>query len=282
MKIESVFIVKKLNSENDPIVAQIAEMIEDVCSKLFITVLKDVSELGTTSLIIAIGGDGTVLYSMKLTITNPVLGINLGKVGFLADLNYSDIISHGEFYSLMAKILTRPDDNLVVTQRAVLGMTQQCGIFTNIVQDGYAVNEFTFSNIQSDSMIEYHIEIDGYDAGIHKANSVIISSPTGSTAYNLSAGGALMMPEGGAMQITPVAPIKLTSRPIVVPPNHDITIQLLNPANSIVRADGQILNHVDLNSPIDISVCSHRANLCHMKDWNFFDVLMEKLNWEKN
>lgn len=282
MIIESVFIVRKLNSENDERVMKIADVIKDVCKRNDILLIEDENDLRIRTFIIAIGGDGTVLYAMNKEIGNSyTLGINLGRVGFLADLDYSDVYTRDVFEKTIEDILVHPTDNLVITERTVLELTQPILCYSPAL--GFAINEFSFANRSADALIEYRLKIGKFDAGVHRANSVIISTATGSTAYNLSAGGALMMPEGEGIQITPVAPLKLTSRPIVVPPGNEITVEILNHQYSTIRADGQELKDgIDFTKPFVIGAHRFKAKLCHMKSWNFFDVLMEKLNWEKN
>ena len=284
MWVESVHIVKKLNSEADPKVIRISDIINEICERNGIRVIKDPKALNMGTFIIAIGGDGTVLHAMKLELGScPVLGINLGRVGFLADLDYSKLENRVEFANTMEDILTDPDENLVTTRRSFLELfqTDEGDVFKWV--RGYAINEFTFAPRYSDQMIEYQMLIDGFDAGIHRANSVIISSATGSTAYNLSAGGALMMPESDELQITPVAPIKMTSRPLIVPTNHEVIIKVMNPSDFVIRADGQLIDPDEclMTKPFYVRIDTQKTTLCHMKGWNFFDVLMNKLNWEK-
>ena len=134
-------------------------------------------------------------------------------------------------------------------------------------------------------MITYRLLFDDTDAGIYRANSILVSSPTGSTAYSLSAGGALMMPSIQALQVVPVAPLTMTARPIIVSADTQIEIQAWG-GQVATRSDGLewITSHVDYTKeePFSLFVQNQGSvRILHNKDWNFFDMLTQKLGWIK-
>jgi NAD+ kinase len=150
------------------------------------------------------------------------------------------------------------------------------------------MNEVSIANSQSDSAVEYHLRINQHYAGLHRANSVVISTPTGSTAYALSAGGAIVYPSLSVVEIVPVAPLTMASRPIIV--SGDATIEVearIRDGGSIsARGDGLLFgNYVtdtsEMSVKFTVSVHPNKARLLHAPDWNFFEVLTNKLGWSR-
>jgi len=231
-----------------------------------------------TTLYLALGGDGTMIHAMKLATQHGddgyAYGINLGNVGFLTELGLREF-PYFELYDTLIDLFKF--DSMYYEERIVIETTEPYSL---------SVNEVSISQLYADAMITYSLRVDGQDAGIHKANSLLIATSTGSTAYALSAGGALMTPTLKALQLVPVAPIKLTARPIIVP--HDAKIQVEVWGEGIaVRTDGQVLmRSSDVwteSNPFKLTLTSHNkfAKVLHKNGWNFFDVLAEKLGWMK-
>lgn len=150
-----------------------------------------------------------------------------------------------------------------------------------------AGNEIGVAPVHSDSMICYRLEIGGMDAGVHRANAILASTATGSTAYSLSAGGALMVPDVNSIQLVPVAPLTMTSRPIVVAGKSKVKITAWG-GDIAVRCDGQVVNlqhtlKYTQKHPFEIQITTHkkRVKILHLKGWNFFEMLTQKLGWQK-
>jgi len=154
----------------------------------------------------------------------------------------------------------------------------------DIVQDEYksAFNEYVISTSKNDGIIEYKLYIGDMYAGTHKATSLIISVPNGSTAYSLSAGGGLLLPNMEVFQIIPLAPLSMTSRPIITPSNIPIKLIITNTSHhSIsVRADGQQI--VSKPGPLNFKFTqsANKVSMLHNTDWNFFEMLSTKLGWK--
>ena len=160
-----------------------------------------------------------------------------------------------------------------------------------------AINEFVISPVLAKDTIKYEFFVDGICSGAHHANGLIISSPTGSTAYSLSVGGAILQPDAGVFQITPIAAMSLNSRSVVVSENSKVTVKLLlrDGVKYNLIADGQVISEFDSiddgggddytppckrNDRLFHFVKANQpAILMHGTDWNFFEVLHKKLRW---
>lgn len=264
-------IISKLNDTSDAV--RIACMyIEKACEELGMT-YAPVAVYDKGGIVFAVGGDGTMIEAMKQAAgTNAiVVGVNMGRVGFLTDVNIRNCGTNRDFADFIKHIIT--SDESTITERLMLQ--------NNMRPSFMAMNEFTVSATRPDGLLEYDLFIDDYAAGHHRANSVIISTPTGSTAYALSAGGALMLPELEAIQITPVAAMSMTSRSIVVPATSEVTIKFHQSA--YLNCDGQLVSHYDQHPDcfvgIKFKAAEHKTRVLHNEGWNFFHVLSEKLGW---
>lgn len=268
------FVVPKLNSEHDPKVQAVLEVIRKTAKQMGsheVTIV----DIRPNTLIIAIGGDGTMLEAMRVSARTgaTAIGVNLGRIGFLTEVDNQRQLAH----TIAAAFLLRTDT--FVEERILLETS---------VGNALAVNEVSVSQLYADSMITYQLRVGNVNAGIHRANGILIATPTGSTAYSLSVGGALMMPDMKAIQIVPVAPSTMTSRPIIVPSRTPVEL-LVWGGDVTVRTDGQIVDTAQegdkvptRDNPYRLTIApyKHTANILHFDGWNFFDVLTEKLGWK--
>lgn len=220
--------------------------------------------------VFSIGGDGTMLHSMRshLYKGSLVVGVNAGNVGFLTPYNIEDILS--------SDIISLIEDNPRVEKRSILSHHTD----TN---KGYAVNEYVFKAMKPNEMLEFSIEIEHRNlisrAGHYKADSLIISGPCGSTAYNMNSGGAIVDPVVKCMQVVMIAPTTLGSRPLIISKNSKIHVTIHSPAKAF--ADGILLEDMnpDTNNKSTISLLQRESNILVPQDWNFFSVLAKKLHW---
>lgn len=285
--ISHVIVVKKLDDPNNLAVGQVFMDVSRWCLKHEIPMLvhgidnagSEVDRPGDP-VVVAIGGDGTVIYASKLAwcINAPVIGFNLGKVGFLADFS-----PHSVDHTMTAAM----DGNLVLERRDTI-MFEQPGVPALI--DNIAINEIAVSCAQSDTTFKYDLLVGDAFAGTHMANGVLFSTPTGSTAYSLGVGGALIMPScTDLIQITPIAPQTLSSRALIVGGRPGITIRFhVKPTRPItVRVDGTIVATYEASTKepeymsIDIGTAPEKVQLLHHNNWNHFDTLTQKLGWNK-
>ena len=275
---DQVVVIRKLNDMTNRNVMAIAAMVEQIAETHGVGVGTDPSP---HSIIVAVGGDGTMLEAMRLAQRSGahVIGINMGNVGFLSELS---AIRKEDLKDELHRLFC---DDWRYHHRIETRWFLRAKLSDNSTAFG-AGNEISVAGEKSDEMIRYQLVIDGADAGIHRANSILIATPTGSTAYSMSAGGALMVPNMKAMQIVPVAPFTLTSRPIIVSGSSKIQIRAWG-AKVAVRLDGNERYVADrVHSQDDpyivrIDIDDHGpVNMVHAADWNYFNVLTEKLGWQ--
>src|SRR5580692_5233584 len=230
------------------------------------------SEMGAQplDLMIVLGGDGTLLSAARITaaIDVPILGVNLGTLGFLTEVSPQslypmlDRIAHGR-----ASVETR-----VLMQCDLLRGSEVRGSY--LVFNDAVVNKTTLARLNT-----YDLYIDKVFVSSYRADGMIVATPTGSTAYSLSAGGPVLMPTVSAFVITPVAPHSLTHRPLVVPDSVEIEILLRSEEEvAYLSLDGQ--PGLDLRDGDRVRCCrsKHRVNLFRTGT-DFFHLLRTKLKW---
>ncbi|MCL4151461.1 UNVERIFIED_CONTAM: hypothetical protein GTU68_063432 [Idotea baltica] len=224
---------------------------------------------GKLDLLLSIGGDGTFLSTLTLIRDSgiPVLGINTGRLGFLAYVAPERIASSMD--AVFAKKFT-------VKERSLLSVSSEN---SKIGDTNHALNEVAVHKKDSSSMITIHIEIDGKFLTSYWADGLIISTPTGSTAYNLSCGGPIVAPNTECLVITPKAPHNLTVRPLVV--KDDVTLKM-----RVECRDDQFLLSLDSRSiscnsdtEIVISKASFGMNIVRPEGSRFFKTMRKKLKW---
>lgn len=273
-RFHNVHIIKKLNAPDSDIVVSVLRIIEEICNERDIEIV-DVPKNSST-LVIAIGGDGTMIFAAKeaVKVNASVIGFNTGNRGFLTEFPPTRVID----------VVNRAiDGNLRSELRSLLTCVSDDGSETT------ALNEIVISNLYSDHVIEYEIEIDGFSAGTHKSNSVILSTPTGSTAYSLSVGGGISDPALDIIQIIPVAALALAStmRPLIMSNKSEIIVKTkVRKGDTIsVKSDGR--PSLEFQAEEDEMFCfrlvkaGQKVKFLHEPDWNFFEVLTEKLHWGK-
>lgn len=270
----SVHVIRKINSESNRMVQHYATIVEQAAAAANVR-LVSAPGIDERTLIVAVGGDGTMLEAMRLSALRGgvSVGINMGNVGFLTDMS-PDSVNVDNMVALI-----HGDVDAVIEHRiALVGSSPDRNVLS--------CNEISVAPTSSDTMITYRLRVDHHDAGTHRANSFLISTATGSTAYALSAGGALMMPSVDALQLVPVAPMTLTSRPIIVPSSSTITVEAYGGGIS-VRSDGQVVNgqpqRATSERPYVVTVEKHPnpVRVTHVPRWNFFSVLSQKFGWNR-
>jgi NAD+ kinase len=216
--------------------------------------------------VIAIGGDGTLLHTAQLIKSDaiPVLGINTGKLGFMANIQPDGV------EEALSHVLNK---SYQLDKRSLLKATMPSG------KSYYALNEFLFSKKDTSSMITLQAEYDGVFINNYWADGLLISTPSGSTAYNLSAGGPIVMPNTPVMLLTPINPHTLTTRPLVLPSNKSLTIRSENSSNNILFSyDGVILPD-ETELTVTISESEYSVQLIQLPEQNYFETLRNKLMW---
>lgn len=218
--------------------------------------------------LVTIGGDGTLISAVRRSydFSLPILGIHAGKLGFLADLDFF------ELESFVGKLLC---GDYRIDERAML----QATITTkNGSSDIVAFNDIVLTRPSISKMIRLETYVDGKNFNTYYGDGVVISTPTGSTAYNLSAGGPVLFPLTNVFALTPICPHSLTQRPVVFPGHFEIEVKTSD-GSALVIVDGQDMVEISEDDTVQIHLASRRAHLIHRKEFNYFDVLREKLRW---
>ncbi|HZN07547.1 MAG TPA: NAD(+)/NADH kinase [Pyrinomonadaceae bacterium] len=225
----------------------------------------------TADLMLVLGGDGTMIATARLVGDRevPVLGVNYGGLGYLAEFRIE------ELYHALESILS---GNFRLDKRVMLDVELQRGdvsVTRNRVLNDVVINKSALARI-----IEIETYLNRYFVNSFRADGLIISTPTGSTAYNLSAGGPVIFPSMNAVVITPICPFTLSNRPIVVP--DDATIELLLKTDQeevTLTLDGQVGFELNVEDRVVIRKSSVTFNLVQPSNRNYFDVLRDKLRW---
>jgi len=215
--------------------------------------------------LVTIGGDGTLISVSRRSYhyNKAVLGINLGTLGFLTTIlpNELDVFLN-DFTNDNYKI----DKRMMI--KANIGLNESV-LFNDIVIRGKSVAH----------MINLDGYIDGKKFNSYYGDGLVISTPTGSTAYNLSAGGPVVYPLTEAFIVTPICAHSLTQRPLVLPAHFELEILTPDKQGAVVIIDGQDMYELKQNQSIKIAIASNSANLIRTKSRDYFKVLDEKLNW---
>lgn len=228
----------------------------------------------TADLAIVVGGDGTFLSAVRsLTDFNiPVLGINLGRLGFLVDISPDDMLQHLE------KIM---QGEYVEESRFLL----QAQIKRNgsIIAEADAFNDVVIHIRDVARMIEFETYVNGQFVNFQRSDGLVISTPTGSTAYSLSSGGPLLHSTLDAMVIVPICPHTLTNRPLVINSSSEIKIVIGKREQSTAQVtfDGQTAFDAKPNDKIIITKKPNNITLIHPTNYDYFDILREKLRWSE-
>jgi NAD+ kinase len=219
--------------------------------------------------IFSIGGDGTFLQSFLNTRNYhiPLVGVNSGRLGFLADIS-PDFLDDG-----LTDIL---EERYSIIERSLLEV-QLTG--APDFEFNYALNEMTVLKTDSSSMINIHAKINGQHLNSVWADGLIIATPTGSTAYSLSVGGPILTPDTENFVITPIAPHNLTVRPVVVPDNSVIGLQVEGRGSQYLTSlDSRSVN-VDLKTTVTVRKAGFKLKTLHLHNQNFYQTLRNKLMW---
>jgi NAD+ kinase len=222
--------------------------------------------LGThADIIILIGGDGTFLSVAKQAVENqvPVAGFNLGGLGFLTELKKESLET-----SLRNIFYGQPK----ISQRKMLGIDYKGKQYT-------ALNDVVVGKGSISRIIKMCLEIDAAYVAEISGDGLIISTPTGSTAYSLAAGGPIVTPQVKGIVVTPICPHSLTFRPLVIPDNSKVKVTLISGTESFLTVDGQMVMPLDNGDFFAASILDKTLLMVENGQLNYFKLLNEKLNW---
>jgi NAD+ kinase len=233
--------------------------------------LEPESIAANVDLILVLGGDGTMIATARMIGDQevPVLGVNYGGLGYLAEFRIE------ELYSALESILA---GNYRLDRRVMLAVELRRGdapaIFNRVLND-VVINKSALARI-----IEIEAYLNRQFVNSFRADGLIVSTPTGSTAYNLSAGGPVIFPSMNAVVITPICPFTLSNRPIVVPDDAEIELLLKTDNEEVaLTLDGQVGHPLKVEDRVAIRKSRTTFNLIQPMNRNYFDVLRDKLRW---
>lgn len=221
-----------------------------------------------SDILVTLGGDGTLISTARRSFTYeiPILGVYAGNLGFLADINID------ELDGFVAKLVNQ---DYRVDERAIL----EAKFVQNTKEvTRYAFNDIVVTRDSVSNMIQVETLVDSKAFNTYNGDGVIVSTPTGSTAYNLSAGGPVLFPLTNVFALTPICPHSLTQRPVVMPGEYSIEMKTPND-KSLIIIDGQDKHELEAGESIHIKLATKRVRLIHREEFNYFEVLKEKLRW---
>ena len=221
-------------------------------------------------LIVVLGGDGTLL-SMARAVGDlgvPLLGVNLGELGFLTATTLDEM-----FPALEAWLAGRMaiDERMMLSARVLRG-GQAIGEYA-------ALNDVVITKSAMSRIVNLSVSVEGQYATAYRADGLIISTPTGSTAYSLSAGGPILFPAMDAIVLTPICSHTLTNRPIVLPAGQRVEVTLLTDQEVMVTVDGQVGLNLREGDTVEVRQATARIRLVRFPQQGFFSVLRTKLKW---
>ncbi len=218
-------------------------------------------------IIVVMGGDGTILYTARISKDNPkpVLGVNSGRLGFMTNTQNEELVE------ALEQVRT---GDYTLDRRHFLKAIDSFGV------EFFALNEFLFTRTDSTSMINISAEYDGNPINTYWADGLLVASPTGSTAYNLSSGGPIVTPGSGVIVLTPINPHTLTSRPLIVGADKGLIIKVEDqPSNILFSYDGVVKEVEKLPFEVEIRKSKIAFPLIQLPGQNYFDTLRKKLMW---
>jgi len=221
-------------------------------------------------LVIAIGGDGTLLHAARNVAARnvPLVGINRGRLGFLTDVTPEHLRE-----ALNAILAGKYLAERRLTLAAQLGKRAKSSSF--------ALNDVVLQKGDTGRLLDFTTEVDNVYVNTHRGDGLIVATPTGSTAYALSCGGPIIQPNVDALVMVPFCPHTLSDRPLVLPSSSEIRVTLDNAGGSEahVVCDGESVARMAAGDVLTISLAKQPITLLHPREYNYYELLRSKLNW---
>lgn len=219
--------------------------------------------------LISLGGDGTLLDTVTLIRDKniPVVGINFGRLGFLASIGRDELVT-------AVKALARR--SYIIDRRALIHLDSNIPLFNDAP---YALNEFAIHKRDTAAMVKIHTYLNGELLNTYWADGLILATPTGSTAYSLSCGGPVVFPDASSLVLTPIAPHNLNVRAIVIPDNTIVSFEIESRSDDIICALDSRREIVDKNVLLAVRRENFMLNLVRLNENNFLQTLRNKLSW---
>jgi NAD+ kinase len=267
--------VNTTKDKNNIILDEIIKITKKYFPGASIEVFKDSENLEKISsenldIIIVLGGDGTILRTARNIVGAdiPILGVNIGNLGFLAGVECS------HFESALESIR---NNNFTVEERMML----KCIVNVDeTIKEYHALNDVVISKGTLSRIVRYDVSVEGNFYTSFTADGVIISTPTGSTAYSLSAGGPIIYPTLNLIEITPICPHSPGMRSIVLDAENKVDILVKKGNESVfLTVDGQESSELNNNITISLSISENKCKVIRLENYNYFDILRRKIFW---
>lgn len=238
---------------------------------LSVSSFPDVTSLAReVDLLLVFGGDGTMLSAARSVagLPTPILGVNIGSLGFLTEIPSARVAE--ELPAIW-------EGNFTIEERSLLEAT---GLVADDELFQVALNDFVVSRGATSRLIELEVLVNGEALTNYRADGLIISSPTGSTAYSLAAGGAIVSPSAPVLTLTPICPHTLTNRSVIVSSDSVIEVRVRSQKLEIfLTADGQVQLPLFFGNKIQVRKSEKSVRLVRLPNSSFFQTLRQKLNW---
>lgn len=279
--------VKSGLDEKDKAVSDILDILKKLGAETCVDLdrMKDVpsakDEMGyecedDVDLILVLGGDGTILRAVRelTSFDTPILSVNRGTIGFLAETSLD------EAETLLPKLLSGEG---VLEERSILHVIAKRG--NKVILDGYALNEAVIAQGTIARLVDLPTKINGEDLSSFHADGLIISTPTGSTAYSLAAGGPIVHPKMSAAILTPISPHSFTQKPVVVPGDNLIELEVQTQSGKfrdtevMLTLDGQVYVKLEQGDTVSAKINSKTVKFVRRKQDTFFETLRTKMKW---
>lgn len=225
---------------------------------------------GKADFLFSLGGDGTLLETIAFVRNSgiPIVGINTGRLGFLAGVTVEQAVEY-VVESLVAK-------KYALDKRSLLRLDTEQNLFGDV---NFAMNEFSVQRKDSSAMMSIHCWVNGVFLNSYWADGLIIATPTGSTAYSLSCGGPLMIPDAKSFVITPLSPHNLNVRPLIVPEDSEIKLRVEGRSAQYMASLDSRMQPFEEAEELKIRKGDFKISLVRFDNQHFFDVIREKLGW---
>ena len=198
----------------------------------------------------------------------PILGVNMGTLGFLTE------VPHDRAFDMLEKALAGA---LVASRRLMLSVEVRHG--GKVLLSGAVLNDAVVSKNALSRLATLEVSVDGRPATTYEADGLIVATPTGSTAYSLSAAGPIILPTLDAILLTPICPHTLTQRPLVVPPEAQVKVRLASASEMFVTLDGSHGRPLELGEEVWLQTAPHRTLILRNPEVDHFTILRQKLSW---
>jgi len=268
MKVSSVVIVTK---PHQPDVARVASDLATWFEKKGIRASMDPVSAGNADLCVVVGGDGTLLSAARLMGERqvPILAINYGGLGFLTE------VTREEMYPALETLLA---GKAITNNRMMIDVAVHRG--DTLAAKYQALNDAVIHKGTLARIIELEARVDSQYVSMFRSDGLILATPTGSTAYNVSAGGPIVYPTMAAIIMTPISSHTLTNRPLVLPSDSRVEVALRSvPDDVYVTVDGQVGIRLDSGDRVTVQKSARQVQLIAPAGKDFFDVLRDKLKW---